>query len=98
MAGVKQSGKHQTALSKSLPQKEQLRFQSLNLGLKKMNHYDAMAITASAIALELKKLTQSEIGYLFGVLAENDPILSQQIAIAIKLNLEENYGNKYPIA
>ncbi len=63
-----------------------------------MNHYDAMAITASAIALELKKLTQSEIGYLFGVLAENDPILSQQIAIAIKLNLEENYGNKYPIA
>lgn len=63
-----------------------------------MNHYDAIAITASAVALELKKLTQSEIAYLFGVLAENDPILSQQIAVAIKLNLEEIYHGKYPIA
>jgi hypothetical protein len=62
-----------------------------------MNHYDAMAITASAVALELKKLTQSEIGYLFGVLAENDPILTQQIGIVIKLNLEELYDDKYPI-
>ena len=53
-----------------------------------MNHYDAVAITASAIALELKKLTPSEIGYLFGVLTERDPVLSQQIAIVIKLNLE----------
>ncbi len=56
-----------------------------------------MAITASAVALELKKLTQSEIGYLFGVLAENDPILTQQIGIVIKLNLEELYDDKYPI-
>jgi hypothetical protein len=63
-----------------------------------MNHYDAVAITASAVALELKKLTPSEIGYLFGVLAERDPVLSQQIAVAIKLNLEEIYDNKYPIA
>jgi hypothetical protein len=63
-----------------------------------MNHYDAVAIKASEIALTLKSLTQSEIAYLFGVLAENDPILSQQIAVAIKLNLEEIYHDKYPIA
>lgn len=63
-----------------------------------MNHYDAVAIKASEIALTLKRLTQSEIAYLFGVLAENDPVLSQQIAVAIKLNLEEIYDGKYTIA
>jgi hypothetical protein len=62
-----------------------------------MNHYDAVALKASEIALTLKSLTPSEIGYLFGVLAERDPVLSQQIAVAIKLNLKDIYGNKYPI-
>jgi hypothetical protein len=62
-----------------------------------MNHYDAVALKASEIALTLKSLTPSEIGYLFGVLAERDPVLSQEIAVAIKLNLKDIYGNKYPI-
>jgi hypothetical protein len=62
-----------------------------------MNHYDAVALKASEIALTLKSLTPSEIGYLFGVLAEREPVLSQQIAVAIKLNLKDIYGNKYPI-
>ena len=62
-----------------------------------MNHYDAVALKSSEIALTLKSLTPSEIGYLFGVLAERDPVLSQEIAVAIKLNLKDIYGNKYPI-
>lgn len=63
-----------------------------------MNPQDHVAIKASNAAEMLLRLTNFELGYVAGVLAENHPGLAQQLGIALKLNLEDIYGNKFPIA
>lgn len=63
-----------------------------------MNALDQVAVKASAVAKDMLRLTPFELGYLAGVLAENHPALAQQFGIAIKLNLEEIYDKKFPVA
>jgi hypothetical protein len=62
-----------------------------------MTNEDKLALKASDLALMLRDCTQYEIGYLCGILAEREPVLAQQFGIALKLNLEDIYGNRYPI-
>lgn len=62
-----------------------------------MNPQDHVAIKASHAAEMLLRLTNFEIGYLCGILAEREPVLAQQFGIALKLNLEDIYENRYPI-
>lgn len=62
-----------------------------------MNPQDHVAIKASNTAEMLLRLTNFELGYVAGVLAENHPGLAQQLAVALKLNLEDIYGNRYEI-
>jgi len=63
-----------------------------------VNPQDHVAIKASETAEMLLRLTNFELAYVAGVLAENHPGLAQQLGIALKLNLEDIYGNKFPIA
>jgi hypothetical protein len=63
-----------------------------------MNEHDQLALKASELAVLLRQCSQYELGYLCGILAENEPVLAQQFGIALKLNLEDIYDDKYPIA
>lgn len=61
------------------------------------NTLEAIASKTSEAAKQVLMLTPFEIGYFAGILAENHPMMAQQLAIAIKLNLDEIYGGKYAI-
>jgi hypothetical protein len=63
--------------------------------MQDLTAFDLVAIKASNIGEQILKLTPFEIGYLAGVLAENHPAMSRQLAIAINLNLEDIYGIEY---
>ena len=62
-----------------------------------MTEHDQLALKASELAVLLRQCSQYELGYLCGILAEREPVLAQQLGIALKLNLEDIYGNRYPI-
>lgn len=62
-----------------------------------MDPSDHVAIKASIVGQQILRLTNFELGYLAGVLAENHPGLAQQLGIALKLNLEDIYGTRYEI-
>jgi hypothetical protein len=67
------------------------------MGIRLMTEHDRLALKASELALMLRQCSAADIGYLCGVLAEREPILAQQLGIALKLNLEEIYNERYPI-
>lgn len=54
-----------------------------------MRDDDAIVLKTSAIALDIIKLTNFELGYLAGILKDHNRELAQEFMIALQLNLEE---------
>lgn len=54
-----------------------------------MTELDQVALKTSAIALDIVRLTNFELGYLAGVISEHNRDLAQEFMIALQLNLEE---------
>lgn len=54
-----------------------------------MNELDQVALKTSALALDIVKLTNFELGYLAGILKEHNRELAQEFMIALQLNLED---------
>jgi hypothetical protein len=54
-----------------------------------MTQLESVALKTSALAVDIVKLTPFEIGYLAGVLVENNHTLAREFMIALELNLDE---------
>jgi hypothetical protein len=73
---------------------ERVNFQSLRGKARIMIDLD---LKASELVLLLDTLTQFEIALVAGIMAERRPVLAQQLSAALKLNLDEIYGENHAI-